>query len=140
LAADQVLFWSKGKHETPIVVTVEGPRQARKRHTRKYSEGDLGEDASFYFRGTDRRLNLKAQNLQLFVQIADGVDDATWQHHRRAGDYSSWFRTRIKDPELAAEAAAIEADAALDAKESRSRMKDAISRRYTAPAQGERES
>ena len=46
----------------------------------------------------------------MFVQIAEGIDDATWQHHLRAGDYSEWFRDKIKDDELADEAAAIEAD------------------------------
>jgi hypothetical protein len=41
------------------------------------------------------------QNLTLFVQIAEGVDDATWLHHLRAGDYSRWFRESIKDDGLA---------------------------------------
>jgi hydroxymethylpyrimidine pyrophosphatase-like HAD family hydrolase len=129
----QVLFWSREKGGPPTSLTVEGPKQARKRHTRKYAEGDLGDDASFYFRGADGRLNLKAQNLQLFLQIADGLDDATWEHHRRLGDYSQWFRTRIKDPGLADEAAAIEVDGC-DAQESRRRVRDAVARRYTAPA------
>jgi hypothetical protein len=29
----------------------------------------------------------------IFLQIADGIDDATWEHHLRAGDYSAWFAT-----------------------------------------------
>jgi hypothetical protein len=110
------------------------PQQAKNRHVRKYAEGELPKDFSFYFRGPDNRLNLRAQNLMLFAQIAEGVDDATWEHHRRIGDYSGWFRRVIKDEELATEAAAAEADTGLDSAESRLRIIDAIHRRYTAPA------
>jgi hypothetical protein len=94
-------------------VRINGPRQHLRRHTRKYAEGDLGEDLSFYFRGPDGGLNLRAQNLLLFLQIAEGVDDATWLHHLRAGDYSRWLAVSIKDPELASEVAVIEENEAL---------------------------
>lgn len=47
------------------------PKQARKRHTRKYAEGALGAETSFYFRGPSGALS--AQNLMIFLQIADGV-------------------------------------------------------------------
>ena len=63
----------------------------RRRHLRKYSEGRLGEDKSFFFRGPDERLNLRAHNLTLFVELGDGVDEATWQWHREQGDYSRWI-------------------------------------------------
>jgi hypothetical protein len=116
-------------------VKPERPRQAHKRHTRKYAEGDLGKDHSFYFRGPDNALNLRAQNLMLFLQTAAGVDDRTWEHHLRKVDYSAWFLDVIKDDELSKEAAEIEADHALDANESRKRIGDAVTRRYTAPAQ-----
>ena len=62
----------------------------------------------------------------LFAQIAEGVDEPTWEHHRRAGDYSAWFRNVIKDDELAQEAAAAEADSSLDAIESRRRILEAV--------------
>jgi hypothetical protein len=61
-----------------------------KRHIRKYAEGILGADNSFYFRGPYNALDLRAQ-LWSFFQIADGVDDRTWTHHLRQGDYSAWF-------------------------------------------------
>jgi hypothetical protein len=131
---DEVLFWTVGS-ETPRAVRAERPRQAHKRHTRKYAEGDLGPDLSFYFRGPDRALNLKAQNLMIFLQISDGIDDATWEHHLRAGDYSAWFRNVIKDDDMAQEAAEIEADKSLGPHESRKRVRDMVSRRYTAPAE-----
>ena len=95
-------------------------------------------DLSFYFRGPHNRLNLRAQNLMLFAQIAEGVDDETWEHHRRIQDYSGWFRRVIKDDELTAEAADAESDASLDPAESRRRIIEAIHRRYTAPARAPR--
>jgi len=133
-AHDKVLFWdrtdSAGK---ACAIEVERPLQARKRHRRKYAEGDL-KDHSFYFTGADGKLNLKAQNLMMFVHLAEGIDDDTWEHHRQAGDYSAWFRDKVKDSELAEEAAPIEEDAALDAKASRERIIEAVLKRYTVPA------
>jgi phosphoglycolate phosphatase (TIGR01487 family) len=112
-------------------VHIKGPRQHLRRHTRKYAEGELGEDRSFYFRGPDGGLNLRAQNLQLFLQIAEGVDDATWLHHLRAGDYSRWLAQSIKDADLASEVGMTEKNEELNAAESRVRVKEAIDRRYT---------
>jgi HAD superfamily hydrolase (TIGR01484 family) len=129
----KVLFWNRSSGEPPMPIEVEEPRQARKRHRRKYAQGDLG-DHSFYFRGEGEKLNLKAQNLMMFVQIAEGVDDRTWEHHLKAGDYSKWFRDKVKDEELADEAAGIEADNSLDLRQSRERIAEAVLRRYTVPA------
>ena len=106
-------MWNRGSGEPVRRIRTERPRQARTRHTQKYAEGDLGEDKSFYFRGPRGALNLRAQNLMLFLQIAEGVDDATWEHHLRRRDYSSWFREIIKDSELAGEVAEIESDRGL---------------------------
>jgi hypothetical protein len=108
------------------------PRGERQRHVRKYAEGKLGTDKSFYFRGADRRLNLRAHNLEIFMQMADGVDNDTWLYHLRNGDYSRWFREAIKDDALAESAARIEADLQLDSSASRSRIRAAIQERYTA--------
>lgn len=110
------------------------PRHERQGHSRKYAEGELGEDKSFYFRGPDGALNLRAQNLAFFLQIAVGIDDRTWLHHLRAGDYSQGLRDKIKDDELADEVARTEGDEALTPLESRRRIKEAIERRYTSPA------
>src|SRR5712672_2960092 len=109
-------------------------QQEHKRHTRKYAEGRLGSDRSFYFRGPDNALNLRARNLTVFIEMAAGIDDRTWEHHRQAGDYSRWFREAIKNEELAREAAEIEQSTRLDPKESRDSIAQAISRRYTVPA------
>jgi hypothetical protein len=133
----EVVFWNRGAGEPPRIVTPYGPEQEHQRHTRKYAEGALGTDRSFYFRGPGDRLNLRAHNLTIFLQMADGVDDPTWEYHLRRGDYSKWFREAIKDRELAEEAAAIERESQLSASESRKRIAEAVTRRYTAPAKAE---
>jgi hydroxymethylpyrimidine pyrophosphatase-like HAD family hydrolase len=130
---DQILLWQRA-HGAPRRVTAYKPKQSRQRHTRKYAEGDMGPDKSFYFRGPENSMNLRAHNLMIFSQIAEGLDDTTWVHHLRAGDYSRWFRERIHDEELAEEAAKVEEDQALDPAQSRTRIREAIARRYTAPA------
>jgi hydroxymethylpyrimidine pyrophosphatase-like HAD family hydrolase len=132
LTEDEVLIFSVEGVARPV--KPDPPSQSHKRHTRKYAEGELGPDRSFYFRGPDGALNLRAQNLMIFLQMAAGVDDCTWEFHRDAGDYSNWFRNAIKDADLADEAAKVEQDRGLDAQESRKRIADAVARRYTAPA------
>jgi hydroxymethylpyrimidine pyrophosphatase-like HAD family hydrolase len=65
-ADDEVVVWERKSGDPPRRVKPEKPLQAHKRHTRKYAEGALGEDRSFYFRGSNNELNLRAQNLMLF--------------------------------------------------------------------------
>jgi hypothetical protein len=121
--------------DSPLeTLTVAKPKERQKRHARKYAEGDLGERRSFYFRGPEGALNLRAHNLSMFVQLAAGVDDKTWMHHLRGGEYSRWFRTVLDDSELADEAAAVELDTSLTAQLSRARMREMIERRYTKPS------
>ncbi|TIP63047.1 MAG: phosphoglycolate phosphatase, partial [Mesorhizobium sp.] len=72
----------------------------------------------------DNAMNLRAHNLMIFAQIAEGIDDRTWEHHLRAGDYSEWFRRQIKDKELARETAEAEKDERLSAQESRKHVLD----------------
>lgn len=128
------LAWFRRSGEPPIAVELVQGELERARHRRKYAEGELPPDRSFYFRGPDDRLNLRAQNLILFAQLADGVDDATWLHHLRLGHYSTWIRDCIKSRELADEVQAVEARAALSAADSRRLVRDAIEQRFTLPA------
>lgn len=79
-------------------------------------------------------MNLRAQNLIVFMQLADGVDDDTWKFHLRQADVSEWFRVCIKDDGLADAAEAIEHDAKLSAAESRELIRKAVEQRYTLPA------
>ncbi|MER9593694.1 HAD-IIB family hydrolase [Mesorhizobium sp. M0244] len=136
---ERVLFWRPQAHKKPAMVEAIEPRQSLKRHSRKYAEGQLDEKGSFYFRGPDNAMNLRAHNLMIFAQIAEGIDDKTWEHHLRAGDYSEWFRHQIRDKELARETAEAEKDKALSAQESRNHVLDAVRRRYTAPATAPKE-
>lgn len=126
----QAHYWGKGPAERPEVVTLHPPAEKSERHRRKYADGELGEDRSFDFRGPKNALNLRAQNLMIFLQIADGVDDETWLHHLKPHDVSRWIRDTIKDEELADEVRKIEEGR--DPSESRRRMRETIERRYTA--------
>lgn len=130
----RVLFWRPQAGKKVKTVKVIEPRQSLKRHSRKYAEGQLDEAGSFYFHGPDNAMNLRAHNLMIFAQIAEGIDDRTWEFHLRAGDYSKWFRHQIRDKDLARETADAEEDKTLSAQESRNRVLDAVRRRYTAPA------
>jgi hypothetical protein len=131
---DRILFWRPTSDRAPRLVKADKPRQSRKRHTRKYAEGQLDEAGSFYFRGPDDAMKLRVHNLMMFVQIAEGIDAPTWEYHLREGDYSEWFRRQIRDDELADEVATVEADENMDVEEARKLVVDAVRRRYTAPA------
>jgi hypothetical protein len=115
-------------------ITLPRPKAQQTRHVRKHAEGELGEDKSFYFRGPNGSLNLRAQNLITFLQMAEGVDEQTWMHHLRLGEYSHWFGDAIKDDELADETRAVEQNETLSPQETLARIKEIVERRYTAPA------
>jgi HAD superfamily hydrolase (TIGR01484 family) len=151
-AGEALVWWPRRSGTTVIPIQTIAPEMERRRHVRKYATGELPVENSFYFRGPEGKLNLRAQNLMSFLQIAQGVDDATWLFHLRAGDYSRWVTNVIKDEPLAAEIAAIEKEHESDdrataggeggsaeveeaaaAALSRSAVKAAIERQYTAP-------
>jgi hydroxymethylpyrimidine pyrophosphatase-like HAD family hydrolase len=129
----QVYLWRTGDSAGPVPVQVAPPSDESRRHKRKYAGGELPPDRSFYFKGPEAKLNLRAQNLNTFMQLAEGVDDDTWLHHLRRHDYSDWMREFIKDSDLAAEVVAIENQPAAAANDSRARVIEAINKRYTAP-------
>lgn len=93
----------------------------------------VGPHTSFYFRGPENRLNVPASTLAEFIQLAQEIDDATWQYHLWRGDYTRWLQTIWQDEELATTAAALE-HAELSAHESRARMRDLITQRYALPS------
>ncbi len=109
------------------------PGQAERiRHHRKYAEGNVRYN-SFYFRGPAGRHNLKAQNLNVFCQIAAGIGEDTWMYHLRRNDYSRWMRDVIKNSDLAAEVENIERRHDLGATRSRALICAAVEARYTLP-------
>jgi len=125
----EALLWHPDA--APVWVRLAPTRAHHHRHVRKYAEGELPPERSFFFRGPDKRLNLRARNLIQFGQLAEGVDDATWLHHLRQGDYSRWFRDEVKDEDLSRAAELAERDPSLSAQESRTRILTAIQQRYT---------
>jgi HAD superfamily hydrolase (TIGR01484 family) len=130
----EVIVWFFEESGQPVKVKVEPAKAELRRHRRKYAAGELGEDKSFYFRGPEGKLNLRAQNMNMFAQLAEGVDEETWVHHLRHAHYSKWLRDAVKDSDIAGEVAAIEEDPQLKPSESRIQILDAIRRHYTAPA------
>jgi hypothetical protein len=135
----EVLAWPLASEDGAFVVRPAPTRIERRRHTRKYAEGELGPERSFYFRGPEGKLNLRAQNLILFLQLAAGVDEETWMHHLRQGDYSRWIREQIKDDSLADTIAAVESARTRDPRKSRELVREAIEAVYTAPVDGVRD-
>ncbi|HEX2138370.1 MAG TPA: HAD hydrolase family protein [Woeseiaceae bacterium] len=134
LEAGDGLLWRVASGSDPTWFRSVPPRRQLRRHLRKYAEGKLGEDRSFYFRGPGERLNLRAANLTSFVEIGSGLDDETWLFHLRKGDYSRWMSTAIKDEELASEISEVEQSPDISADESLARIRQAIDKRYTLPA------
>ena len=86
-------------------------------------------DHSFYFRGPGDRHNLKAQNLVIFSQIAEGINEETWLFHLYRGDYSRWFREAVQEQH----AERIEQRQDLRPVETRGLMMSFIEGRYTLP-------
>ena len=132
--AGEVIAWWFCESTQPVKVKVEQAKTELRRHRRKYATGELGEDKSFYFRGPEGKLNLRAQNLKTFTQIAEGVDEDTWAHHLRQSDYSTWLRDAVKDTAVAEDVARVEKNRQLSPSESREQILDAIRKHYTAPA------
>jgi hydroxymethylpyrimidine pyrophosphatase-like HAD family hydrolase len=130
----EALFWRRSAGGRAQIMKPHAPVEKAERHIRKYAEGALGEDKSFFFRGPSNALNLRAQNLTIFMQMADGVDDETWLHHLEANDYSRWVREAIKDDGLAEELRRIEDHPAQDPAATRRLVREAIERKYTASA------
>ena len=131
LQKGEVLVWQKDQDKT-LLVRSAMPGNLLRRHKRKYATGDMGYD-SFYFKGPENKLNLKANNLHTFVQMATGVDDETWLYHLRQKDFSRWFRGSVHDEELALRTEKIEGQEK-DAGISRKAIFQLIHERYTAPA------
>ena len=132
LAPGEAIVWRRGAaDEAPFWLKTAPPKAERKRHHRKYMEGELAPEASFYFTGPDHKFKLRAQNLNIFMQLADGLDDETWDYHLQRGDYAKWFRDALKDDGLAGEIDSLGDE--VPPRESREFVKNKIRERYTAP-------
>ena len=129
---ETAVAWFPRSSQAPTPMRVVRARADRLRHLRKYAEGNMRYH-SFYFRGPSGRQNLKAQNLAVFSQIAEGIDDETWMYHLRRGDYSRWIRECVKDSRLADQTSTVEQRNDVDSIESRRLVRGFIEERYTLP-------
>jgi hypothetical protein len=134
----EALIWHKASADAPRHFAIEPSKTERRRHIRKYAEGALPEERSFYFRGPEKKLNLRAPNLITFTELADGVDEDTWLFHWQRGDVSGWLRRCVKDEELTDQVRALEKEVPDDANASRKAVRELIERKYTLPAEGAR--
>jgi HAD superfamily hydrolase (TIGR01484 family) len=132
LQKGEALVWHRPSGEAPFLVRTQVPQQIMQRHKRKYSTGDMGPD-SFIFTGPENKLKLKANNLQTFTELAQGVDDDTWMFHLKNHDYSKWIRDAVNDDTLAEQVERVEA-AEQDPVQSRSSVAKLIQLHYTGPA------
>jgi HAD superfamily hydrolase (TIGR01484 family) len=127
---DHVACWFVRSKESPFLMRVIPGRAERIRHHRKYAEGDVRYN-SFYFRGPSGKHNLKAQNLNVFCQIAEGIGEETWMFHLRRHDYSRWMRDVIRNRDLAAAVEDIERRRDLGSAQTRALVCAAVEARYT---------
>jgi hypothetical protein len=132
LRPGEAVAWMRRAAEAPYRFAMQPSEAERKQHRRRLVEGQLPAERSFYYRGAQKKLNLRAQNLPLFLQIGMGVDDETWLHHLSQGDYSRWLQESVKDPRLAAEVAEVEHSGA-DASSSRARVTSILEKFMKAP-------
>lgn len=100
LATGEAGVWDIDSGREPYIVRYKPPDQLQQRHKRKYARGDMGND-SFIFTGPQNKLQLKANNLMMFIQMAEGIDDDTWLYHLQRSDYKNWALQSVKDASLA---------------------------------------
>jgi hydroxymethylpyrimidine pyrophosphatase-like HAD family hydrolase len=130
----QVVVWKRTEGKTPVKVLLPENRSAHRRHNRKYAEGELNPDRSFYFRGPEEKMNIRAQNVYIFLQIADGLDEETLFHHLKKGDYSEWFTVHVKDAAVGQAMKAIEAEEGLTRETFLQKLRKVIEEHYTLPS------
>lgn len=125
----QALAWNR-KLDKPIWFSRITPNATAQRHVHSLYEGDMDEHLQFVFRGPQSQLCLSTPNVKQFLSIAGGVDDATWDFHKSAGDYSNWIQGVIKDSELANEIRRVEQSSGLSPESSRKAILELIRERF----------
>lgn len=123
------LAWNP-KLEKPIWFSRITPQASAQRHVHSLYEGEMDAHLQFVFRGPKSELSLSTPNIKQFISIASGVDEATWEFHKLAGDYSNWVRGVIKDSELADEIQRVEQSMDLPPENSRKAILELIRERF----------
>ncbi|HEY6975020.1 MAG TPA: haloacid dehalogenase, partial [Chitinophagaceae bacterium] len=132
LSIGEAWVWDSN-NSAPFPIRCDRPEHLLQRHKKKYATGDM-KDRSFYFKGPGGKLNLKANNLMMFIQMAEGIDDDTWIYHLQKKEYSNWFRNAVHDDELADLTRQVEERTTADPHTSKEAILQLIKERYTAPA------
>jgi hypothetical protein len=132
LQKGEALVWKPSQENTPFIIHAYTPAHLSQRHKKKYTIGDMSYN-SFFFRGPENKLNLKAYNLMIFVQLAKGIDEETWMFHLQRHDYSNWIRHSVHDEDLADLVQEVEQKGNYP-EESRNLVLQLIEERYTAAA------
>ncbi|OQP56992.1 haloacid dehalogenase [Niastella vici] len=130
LQKGQAWVWDVEARQEPVLINTGTPVYLQQRHKKKYATGDMDYN-SFYFRGPEDKLSLKAYNLVIFTQMASGIDEETWLFHLKRKDYSNWLRNSVHDVELADLVEVVEKDEK-HFRDSRKKIVDLINERYTA--------
>lgn len=130
LQKGQAWVWHIASTQQPVLIKTGMPEHLVHRHKKKYATGDMDYN-SFYFRGPENKLSLKAYNLMIFTQMAAGVDEETWLFHLKRKDYSNWIRHSVHDGELADLVNSVE-NKEKRFRESRQAIIELINERYTA--------
>ncbi|MBS1563471.1 MAG: haloacid dehalogenase, partial [Bacteroidetes bacterium] len=130
LAQGEACIWDIENNRQPFIIQVNMPEKLQQRHKKKYAMGDMGYN-SFVFTGPENKLQLKANNLMMFVHLAEGIDDQTWLYHLDRGDYNRWLADCIHDDELALRAEEARRQSP-DVGASKSRLLEFIQQKYTS--------
>ncbi len=120
LPTGDALVWSRGDATAVEIIHTKPPRTERARHLRKYAAGNLGPERSFYFRGPEGKLNLKASKpVHLPATGRRRGRRDVGISPREQGDFSKWAAEQIKDKQLAADLAEVEANKKAGPKDTR---------------------
>lgn len=129
LGENEIAVWERESMRPPYKAKIRLPIQLLQRHKKKYATGDMSYN-SFIFTGPENRLHLVANNLMMFVHLAEGIDGDTWMFHLGRQDFSRWFEHTVHDEELAE--AGREAERMNEVAASKKHIIDYINQKYTA--------
>jgi len=128
LSENEIAVWDRESSASVYKARFHLPEQLQQRHKKKYAQGDMSYN-SFIFTGPENKMQLKANNLMLFVHISEGIDAETWLFHLHRKDFSRWFRGAVHDEELAG--VAEEAEKISDTGASKKHILSYITTKYT---------
>jgi hypothetical protein len=127
------IFWGLDGNTGPIRARIKPAERRPAAAEARIVRGDLGRARSFFFRGPEGKLNLRASNLDMFVQLAEGLDDETWLYHLRRHDYSDWMRQAVGHAELVESVHGIETQKDASATDTRASVRKLIEEHFRLP-------